>query len=75
MVRLVNQSLMTSSQELTAKQVQAAKATLSQAKKDNPLRRVRTSCCGWVRDPLARTGERVWCDAHADWTNVVEHAE
>lgn len=77
MVRIVNQNIMSSGQEkpLTPTQIKQAQAALKKAQEENPLRRVRTQCCGWVRDPLAITGERVWCDTHADWTLVVEHAE
>lgn len=76
MVRVVNQKLMeTHAPELTPAQKAAARRNVEKIRRNNPLRRVRTDCCGWVRDPLAITGERVWCEHHADWTLVVEHAE
>lgn len=41
----------------------------------NPLRRARLGCCGWLRDPVAKPGDHVWCEHCRDWVRVLEVAE
>lgn len=60
---------------LTASQRRSALRKIDKLTAQNPLRRVRTHCCGWVRDPLAQVGDWVWCDTHSDTTRVIEVAE
>lgn len=73
MARIVDQRMMTSRDELNAAQRAAALRALRQARRDNPLRRVRLSCCAmWVRDPVAQAGDRMWCERCASWTAVAE---
>jgi len=72
MVRVVNSKLMESAQVLTPVQQRKARAEIARRRCSNPLRRVQLSCCtGWVRDPMAMVGQRVWCDHHCDWADVV----
>lgn len=76
MVRLVNQSLIASHAELSAQDAERARRRIARRTARNPLRRVHLTCEPVaVRDPLARVGDRVWCDNHADWATVVDVVE
>lgn len=43
--------------------------------RSNPLRRVRITCHGWVRDPMAVVGDWLWCETCADSSRVIEVVE
>jgi hypothetical protein len=76
MVRLVNQSLTASHAGLSARDAERAQRRIARTTARNPLRRVHLTCEPVaVRDPLARLGDRVWCDGHADWATVVDVIE
>lgn len=54
----------------------AAKLAESRVRKDNPLRRVKVTCClGWRRDADATVKSWVWCEEHGDWARVIEVQE
>ncbi|MFC4616414.1 hypothetical protein ACFO3K_16930 [Cellulomonas algicola] len=76
MVRIVNQSLTATHAPISDADARRAARRLARTAARNPLRRVRVDCEPHaVRDPLATLGDRVWCDAHADWATVVEVTE
>lgn len=60
---------------LTASDRRQARRQLAKAQRQNPLRRVRITCCGWVRDPIAQVGDWLWCEKHKDKYRVGEVAE
>jgi hypothetical protein len=74
--RIVNQALVGRTRELTRAQQTEARRRLRRAAHANPLRRVTPGCCGVAaRDPLARVGDRVWCERCGDWASVVTVVE
>jgi hypothetical protein len=76
MARIVDGRLSSSTApELTPAQRRQALRRLERAAQRNPLRRVRLECHGWVRDASAVVGDRVWCEACADFARAVELAE
>ena len=76
MVRVVTGKMHTRvSEPLADSERRRAARKIAKAQQRNPLRRVRLSCCGWVRDPIAAVGDWLWCDKHEDKARVVEVAE
>jgi hypothetical protein len=62
--------------ELTATQKRKATAVLGRRAARNPLRRIRLECeTRSQRDTSAVTGDRLWCDGHADFARVVSVVE
>lgn len=77
MARIIDQRLTTTeAPTLTPTQRQAAQRRIAAARRHNPLRRVHLACgCPAIRDPLARTGDWLWCETCADHRRVVDVVE
>jgi hypothetical protein len=75
-VRIVNDSLTPHRRELAAQERRRAQRRLTRRQAANPLRRVLLACeTTYVRDPVAVTGDHLWCEAHADFARVVDVVE
>lgn len=76
MVRIIDGRLSApSTPTLSAAQRRAGTRKLARAARSNPLRTVRLSCHGPVRDAVAIVGDWIWCETCADLAPVVSVRE
>ena len=77
MVRIVHATITTTPErQLTPAQALTAERRIARSTAKNPLRRVHLACEERaVRDAVARLGDHVWCEKHAEFARVVRVVE
>lgn len=72
MARVITGALSAPTLQLSERQRQLATRRLARAAGKNALRRVHLACdTSGTRDPVAKVGDRVWCERHGDFAVVV----